>query len=105
MSKNLVLVVDDDPAILRGVQRLLRQHAYEAVVFSSAEAFKSHTDFDRAACVILDIDLLHEHPADTELARILRVLLALLWFFSTACMISRANIKTSISNARNKMAG
>jgi hypothetical protein len=54
MSKNLVLVVDDDAAILKGVQRLLRQHAYEAVVFSSAEAFKSHTDFDRAACVILD---------------------------------------------------
>jgi FixJ family two-component response regulator len=57
MSKNLVLVVDNDPAILNGVQRLLRQHAYEAVVFSSAEAFKSHTDFERAACVILDINL------------------------------------------------
>src|SRR3954454_24354888 len=44
----------------------------------------------------------HEHQADTELARILRVLLAFSWFFSTACMVSRANIKTSISNARNK---
>jgi FixJ family two-component response regulator len=43
--------------MLRSVQRLLRQHAYESVVFSSAQAFKSHTDFEKAVCVILDINL------------------------------------------------
>jgi FixJ family two-component response regulator len=53
----LVLVVDDDQGILMGVQRLLRQHAYEPILFSSAEAFKNHTDLKRAACVILDINL------------------------------------------------
>ena len=51
------MVVDDDPGILKGVQRLLRLHAYESILFSSAEAFKTHTDFKRAACVILDINL------------------------------------------------
>jgi FixJ family two-component response regulator len=56
-NRNLVLVVDDDPGMLRGVQRLLRQHAYEPILFSSAEAFKSHTNFEKAACVILDINL------------------------------------------------
>jgi len=56
-DRNLVLVVDDDPGMLRSVQRLLRQHAYEPVVFSSAQAFKSHTDFEKAVCVILDINL------------------------------------------------
>ena len=56
-DRNLVLVVDDDPGMLRGVQRLLRQHAYEPIVFSSAQAFKSHTDFENAVCVILDINL------------------------------------------------
>ena len=56
-DQNLVLVVDDDPGILKGVQRLLRQHAYEPILFSSAEAFKNHTDFEGAACVILDINL------------------------------------------------
>ena len=56
-DRNLVLVVDDDSGMLRGVQRLLRQHAYEPVVFSSAQAFKSHTDFENAVCVILDINL------------------------------------------------
>ena len=56
-DRNLVLVVDDDPGTLKGVQRLLRQHAYEPILFSSAEAFKNHTDFDRAVCLILDINL------------------------------------------------
>ena len=54
---NLVLVVDDDPGILEGLQRLLQQHAYEPILFSSAEAFKNHTDFEQAVCVILDINL------------------------------------------------
>ena len=56
-DQNLVLVVDDDPGMLKGIQRLLRQHAYEPVPFSSAQAFKSHTDFEKAVCVILDINL------------------------------------------------
>ena len=56
-NQNLVFVVDDDPGMLRCVQRLLRQHAYEPIVFSSAQAFKSHTDFEEAVCIILDINL------------------------------------------------
>ena len=56
-NRNLVLVVDDDAAMLRAVKRLLRQHDYEPILFSSAQAFKSHTDFEKTACVILDIDL------------------------------------------------
>ena len=56
-DRNIVLVVDDDPGMLKGVQRLLRLHGYEAILFSSAQAFKSHTDFEKAACVVLDINL------------------------------------------------
>ena len=56
-NRNLVLVVDDDPGMLKCVKRLLQQHAYEPILFSSARTFKSHTDFEKAACVILDIDL------------------------------------------------
>ena len=55
--RDVVLVVDDDPAILKGVQRLLRQHDYKPIPFSSAEAFRNHTDFEKAVCVILDIKL------------------------------------------------
>jgi FixJ family two-component response regulator len=43
--------------MLRGIQRLLQQHAYEPILFSSAQAFKNHTDFEKAVCVILDINL------------------------------------------------
>jgi len=43
--------------MLKCVQRLLQQHAYEPILFSSAQAFKSHTDFENAVCIILDIDL------------------------------------------------
>ena len=56
-NRNLVLVVDDDPGMLKCVKRLLRHYAYEPILFSSAQAFKSYTDFDRAACIILDINL------------------------------------------------
>jgi CheY-like chemotaxis protein len=56
-DRNHVLVVDDDPGILEGLQRLLQLHAYEPILFSSAEAFKNHTDFEQAVCVILDINL------------------------------------------------
>jgi FixJ family two-component response regulator len=54
---NIVLVVDDDPGILEGLQRLLWLHAYEPILLSSAEAFKSYTDFEKVVCVILDINL------------------------------------------------
>lgn len=56
-DRNLVLVVDDDASMLRGVSRLLRQHGYESVLFSSAEAFENHGDFEKAVCIILDINL------------------------------------------------
>jgi FixJ family two-component response regulator len=56
-NRNLVLVVDDDAAMLKGVKRLLRQHDYETILFSSAKAFKNHTDFESAVCVIFNINL------------------------------------------------
>jgi FixJ family two-component response regulator len=56
-DRNHVLVVDDDLGMLEAVKRLLRQHDYEPILFSSAQAFKSHTEFEKAVCVILDIDL------------------------------------------------
>jgi FixJ family two-component response regulator len=56
-SQNLVLVVDDDPGMRKGIRRLLRQHAYEPILFSSAKAFENHRDLETAVCVILDINL------------------------------------------------
>ena len=56
-DRNLVLVVDDDPSMLKSVQRLLRLHAYEPILFSSAADFKNYTNVEEATCVILDINL------------------------------------------------
>ena len=56
-DQNLVFVVDDDVGMLGSLARLLRQLGYDSVLFSSAEAFANHDQFDRAACVLLDIDL------------------------------------------------
>ena len=56
-NRNVVFVVDDDVGTLRGLKRLLREHGYDSVVFSSAEEFQNHEDFDSACCVVLDIDL------------------------------------------------
>jgi FixJ family two-component response regulator len=37
---------------------VLKQHGYDTVLFSSAEAFRNHSgDFEEAICVILDINL------------------------------------------------
>jgi FixJ family two-component response regulator len=56
-KQKTVLVVDDDPSMLRGVKRLLSAHGYDSVLFSSAEALHKHDDFDQVLCVVLDINL------------------------------------------------
>ena len=56
-NKDRVLVVDDDQAMLRGVARVLRHAGYDSVQFSSAEAFRAYGDYEKATCIILDINL------------------------------------------------
>ena len=56
-NQSVVFVVDDDPDMLRGVKRLLRQYGYDSVLFPSAEALEEHDDFEEAVCIILDINL------------------------------------------------
>ena len=43
--------------MLKSVARLLRHLGYASLLFPSAEAFANHDDFDRAICVLLDINL------------------------------------------------
>ena len=44
-DRNAVLVVDDDPGMLEGLQRLLWLHAYEPILFV-CRGFQNHTDFE-----------------------------------------------------------
>lgn len=52
-----VLIVDDNPSMLKSMRRLLREHGFNATLFDSAAALLSHADFEDAFCIILDIDL------------------------------------------------
>ena len=56
-DRNLVFVVDDDLGTLRGLQRLLREHGYECMLFQSAEEFEKCDAFERGICVVLDVQL------------------------------------------------
>jgi len=63
-NQNVVLIVDDDLGMLKGLQRLLRHHGYDCVGFSSAEEFRNHGDFASACCAVLDINLNNESGID-----------------------------------------
>jgi FixJ family two-component response regulator len=63
-NRKLVFIVDDDPGILRGVKRLLAQFGYDSLLFESAAAFEEHDDFEKATCIILDINLNNESGID-----------------------------------------
>lgn len=58
-----ILIVDDNPSMLKGMKRLLREHGFNVTVFNSGAAL-CHADFDGAFCVILDIDLNNESGID-----------------------------------------
>jgi FixJ family two-component response regulator len=56
-DKEHVLVVDDDPAMLRGIARVLRHAGYDSIQFLSAEGFRAYSGYEKAVCIILDINL------------------------------------------------
>ena len=52
-----VYLVDDEPAVVRSLSRLLRSAGYEAVGFGSAEEFLRDLPEDAAGCVVLDLSM------------------------------------------------
>jgi FixJ family two-component response regulator len=56
-QRKAVFVVDDDPSMLKGVRRLLKQHGFETVPFETAKALQDHEDFAQAFCLVLDVNL------------------------------------------------
>lgn len=53
----IVYVVDDDYRVREALQALLASAGYEVVVFDSAASYLNFSRPDRAACLILDLDL------------------------------------------------
>ena len=55
--RKLVVVVDDDPSVLRAVQRLLTVKGFDTAVFPSAEALLGSSVRHGATCFLFDIHL------------------------------------------------
>jgi FixJ family two-component response regulator len=52
-----IFVIDDDPSMLRSIERLLKVHQFDVRAFESAEAALDNDDLSDAGCLVLDIDL------------------------------------------------
>jgi len=54
---NIVYVLDDDPDVLRGLERLLKVHGFRPKLFQSAETFLASAHDAEARCLLLDVHL------------------------------------------------
>lgn len=52
-----IAIVEDDPSMLQGLNRLLSAHGYNVEAFSSAELFLEDAANCKAACLLIDIQL------------------------------------------------
>jgi FixJ family two-component response regulator len=53
----LVAVVEDDPSVRRGLERLLRSAALRVETFASGSAFLARTGAANPDCLVLDVSL------------------------------------------------
>jgi FixJ family two-component response regulator len=52
-----IAVVDDEAAVCKALERILRSYGYRVTTFASAEAFLAHGLHVPPACLVLDIHL------------------------------------------------
>jgi FixJ family two-component response regulator len=52
-----VFIVDDDPSVLKCIERLVRLMGYRAVPFQDALSLLGHPSFDDPSCLVLDVNL------------------------------------------------
>lgn len=52
-----IAVVDDDPAVLKALSRLLRSHAYRARTYGSGREFLAALPAERPECLIVDLQM------------------------------------------------
>ena len=56
-QRTVVIVVDDDPGLLKSLARLLAHHGIESRTFASAEALLKGDSVQTANCLLLDVHL------------------------------------------------
>src|SRR5262245_15280801 len=57
LEKPRIFVIDDDPVVLRAIERVLRTRGFPVEVFLSPEAFLERPPYDGVACLLLDLTM------------------------------------------------
>jgi FixJ family two-component response regulator len=52
-----IFLVDDDPAVLKALSRVLRTEGWGVETFASAEAFLARSEHTAVACLVLDVSM------------------------------------------------
>jgi FixJ family two-component response regulator len=65
-ARRLVIVLDDDPGVLKGIHRLLTAGGFDCELFSSAQDFETRAQLHSAVCLVLDINLGGESGIDVR---------------------------------------
>ena len=65
-----VFAVDDDPIVLRAIERMLRSHSVAVEGFTSPEAFLARPSYDGVACLLLDLKMPRMSGLDVQAAMI-----------------------------------
>ena len=55
IEKPMIYILDDEPAMLKALSRVLRARAYDVMTFDTAEEFFKHQRAPGPACLILDL--------------------------------------------------
>ena len=56
-SAPIIALVDDDPSVRRGLERLIRSMGWKAETFASAQEFLARVGAEAPSCVVLDLQL------------------------------------------------
>ena len=67
-----VFAVDDDPIVLRAIERMLRSHSVAVEGFTSPEAFLARPSHDGVACLLLDLKMPRMSGLDVQAAMIVK---------------------------------
>ena len=64
--QSTVFVVDDDPSVLRSLDRILRSMGFTVEMFDSPRLFLDRCDLGRPGCVLLDLAMPHISGIDVQ---------------------------------------
>ena len=56
-SEAVIAIVDDDPSVRRGLERLIRSAGWKAEAFASAQEFLARPRSEAPSCLVLDLQL------------------------------------------------